>query len=186
MSLNKWAEQSNNNKIKEAKDMIEETAIVVSASQGHAWVKTEKNSSCGSCSSGSSCSSKNNIFSLFGKETNSTQKVANPLYAKPGDKVVIGLQSGDLLKTSLLAYLLPLLTLILFAIVGKSLFAWLGYSIESGAMLFGVAGLIAGFSLADKLVKHVANKRQLEPVILRIKEDTTAQPLEFMPPMFGK
>jgi sigma-E factor negative regulatory protein RseC len=189
MSLNKINDNlSNNNKKannnKNEAHMIEETAVVVNASQGYAWVRPEKSSGCGSCSSKSSCSSTSTL-SLFKKDENVLKKVVNSVHAKPGDKVVIGLESGDLLKSSLLAYILPLVSLILFAIAGQFFFSQLNYNAEIGAMLFGVAGLFAGFGFADMLVHRFSAKKDFEPVILRLQDDAP-HIVEFMPAALGK
>ncbi len=45
-------------------------------------------------------------------------RVVNPLYARPGDTVVVGMQGEALVVYSLLAYLLPLLGLIIAAVSG--------------------------------------------------------------------
>jgi len=144
--------------------MIEKTAVVIRINQGYAWVKSEGMSSCGSCSSAGGCSS----TSLMNpnKESNAMQ-VANPFHAKPGDHVIVGMPSDGLLKSSLLAYLLPLFSLLVFAVLGREIFSLIADNGEIGAILMGVGGLFVGLRFSDTLAQHSDIKEKLQPVILR-------------------
>ena len=71
---------------------------------------------------------------------------------------------------SLLAYLLPLLSMVVFAVLGKELFAWLGMEQESGAVLLGMAGLFSGLKVAGWVASQVGKDEAVSPVILRHKE----------------
>lgn len=162
-----------------ATDMIEQKAIVVNVSKGYAWVKPEGGNSCGSCTSKKGCGSLS-IFSLFERKEFELQRVLNPMHAKPGEHVVIGLQSGQLLTSSLLAYILPLITLIIFSIGGGELFKMLGYQEDLGAIMFGAAGLFFGFGVSRFVSKRLAANHNIQPVILRV-QDNMANELNFMP-----
>lgn len=149
------------------KGMIEQTALVVSVESGHAWiVPQQQGSGCGGCGSKSSCGS-SSTFNLLQREPQK-MRVLNPLYARPGDKVVVGMQGNALVIYSLLAYLLPLLGLIVAAIIGQELFALLGLMPELGAILSGVAGLVSGLRLANLLCNHSFHSTAFQPVILRV------------------
>ncbi|MGB0845154.1 MAG: SoxR reducing system RseC family protein [Thiolinea sp.] len=158
---------SNNNKWRDDK-MIEQTAKVVSIQRGYAWVLPAKAGYCGSCKSEKNCSS-DGLFD-FMKPAAEKMYVANPLHAKPGDEVVIGMQGNALLMYSVFAYLLPLLSMIAFAFLGKELFSALNLHADAGAVLAGVCGLLSGLRLASWLASHIARSENAKPVILRHKE----------------
>lgn len=171
---------SDTNIKRRATDMIEQKAIVVRVSQGYAWVKPESSGhSCGACTSKKGCGSLN-IFSLFERKSFELQRVLNPMHAKPGEHVVIGLQSGQLLTSSLLAYLLPLITLVLFSIGGGELFKWLGYQEELGAIMFGIVGLFFGFGVSRFVSESLAGDNNIQPVVLRV-QDNMSNELNFVP-----
>lgn len=154
--------------------MIEQTAKVVSIKQGYAWVLPAGAKDCGSCASvkngraGGSCSSAG-LFTFF-RPTAEKVYVSNPLHAKPGDEVVIGMQGNALLLYSVFAYLLPLLSMIAFALLGKELFTLLNLHADAGAILAGICGLFSGLRIAAWQASRVARSEDNQPVILRHKE----------------
>lgn len=183
--LNSFPADSNNNKRIEDdtgnETMIEQTARVVSTRQGYAIVSPLGKKNCNSCASKTSGCSSQAFFSFFQNKDQQHLEVLNPLHASPGDEVVIGVQGRGLVMFSLFAYLMPLLTLVVFAVLGSQLFAMMGASSELGAVLAGIAGLFGGFRLARFLSEISARAYDFQPVILRqnVKEDLIAQPLQF-------
>ena len=162
--------------------MIEKAAVVISTHQGYAWVKTENTTSaCSACSSSGSCSSTHSFFTSSNADAGKMQ-VANPFHAKPGDHVIVGLPSDGLLKSSLLAYLLPLMSLIIFAFLGNELFTWFGVNGEFGSISMGIAGLFAGLRFSDTIVQHSELKEKLHPVILRKNVATEEHTVKFLTP----
>ena len=161
--------------------MIEKTAIVISTNQGHAWIKSDDVAACSSCSSSDGCSSSTSFFTGSDKDLGKMQ-VANPLHAKPGEQVIVGLPSDSLLKSSLLAYLLPLLSLLVFSLLGSEIFTWMGTNAELGAILMGIAGLFVGLRFSDTLVQCSDIKEKLQPVILRKYSPSNEHVVEFMAP----
>ena len=157
--------------------MIEQTARVVSLQRGHAWVLPVTVSDCGSCTSGKSKSCGSAGLFDFMKPSAEKVYVANPLRAKPGDEVVIGMQGNALLIYSVFAYLLPLLSMIVFALLGKELFTLLAMHADTGAILAGICGLLSGFKLAAWLAKRIPDSSDATPVILRHKQQHIIQPI---------
>ena len=161
--------------------MIEQIARVESLSHGYAWVQPETSGdSCHGCASGS-CSSTATWFSSKKKAKAEAIYVANPVNAKPGDEVVVGMPPNTVLAYSLLAYLLPLLSMIVFAVLTQQAFQ--AYAIGSndlGAALGGLAGLFFGFKTSSWLVKAMHNNVVNRPVILRHKHLSGAQPITFI------
>ena len=156
--------------------MIEEIAEVIRTGQGYAEIRPEVSGGCSSCASKSGCSSSSSAFNFFLRKKNredvnqQTIRVQNPVYAKPGDKVVIGVRANTVLKGSLLAYFLPLLILLVSAVIGRLLFGWLGMNAELGSILMGVLGLLGGFKFVTNLLKHSNLSSSFEAVILRVVE----------------
>jgi len=163
---------NNNNDKNWAEDMIEEVAEVKMVGQGYAEILPSMTGSCSSCSSNSSCSSSSDAFNFFtGRKTEpQTIRVQNPVYAKPGDKVVVGVRSNIVLKSSILAYMLPLITLLIFAALGDVLFSSMGLNAELGSIVSGLLGLYVGFQIIAGLFNNPTTSQNFEAVILRVIE----------------
>ncbi|PUB84978.1 MAG: hypothetical protein DBP01_14640, partial [gamma proteobacterium symbiont of Ctena orbiculata] len=103
------------------------------------------------------------------KRRHNRLRVFNPIHARPGQRVIIGLQENALLKVSFLAYLLPLVCMILMAILmqaAATLFIWqIG---ELPQVVGGLLGLIGGFILLRQLAGQKQNEPGYQAVILRL------------------
>lgn len=143
--------------------MLEAEGVVVRAGEEGALVETSRASACGSCSSNQSCGS-TTLTQLLGSKT-STFKVLNPIGAAAGERVIIGLEETTLLKSSVLAYLLPLALMFAGAITG-SLLASADMKDAYSAWGAGV-GLMFGFVALKLVTARAGNQRQFQPVILR-------------------
>lgn len=149
--------------------MIEQTARVVSIKGSYAWVMPESATNCDTCSTKTNSCGKTKLFD-FMKPKAEKLYAANPLHAKPGDVVVIGLQSKTLVLYSMLAYLMPLVSLMVFAMLGEALATQLGLPSEASAILAGLAGLLSGLRVAAWLVHQMSDNADSQPMILRHKE----------------
>ena len=91
--------------------------------------------------------------------------VDNPIAARVGERVVVGLQPGVFLKTALVVYLLPLCALLVGAAFG--LF-WAGHS-EARDLYAALGGLIglASSGLALKIFAPILFPHGAQPIILR-------------------
>ncbi|MES9862984.1 MAG: SoxR reducing system RseC family protein [Candidatus Thiodiazotropha sp. LLP2] len=146
--------------------MIEETAKVTRVDGEFAFVETEQRASCGSCQSQGSCST-TVLAGLFKRRYNQL-KVRNTVFAKPGEEVVIGLQEDAFLKISLLAYIFPLIAMMLVAILAQ-LFADY-FELTSGELpqvVGGLLGLIGGFFILRGLAQKKRHDPGYQAVILR-------------------
>jgi sigma-E factor negative regulatory protein RseC len=165
--------------------MIEKAAVVLSISQGYAWVSSDDVTACGSsCTSSASgaCSSLNLQF--YSREKLEQVQVANPFHAKPGDQVIVGLPSEGLLKSSLLVYLLPLVSLLIFAFLGNEVFISMQVNGEIGAVFMGFAGLLGGLRFSNILVQNSSHlKDKLQPVILRKNHNFSEHSIKFVAPI---
>lgn len=144
--------------------MIEETAHVVEAQGEYAWVETQRRSSCGSCSA-KGCGTGALAKILGGRSQR--MKVRNPVHAKPGDDVVLGIRERDLLKGSLAVYVVPLLTMFGGALLGEILAPQWGSEAETLSVFFGLLGLGGGFLWLYRYNRALSREGQLMPVILR-------------------
>lgn len=96
--------------------MIETRALVLRVDGGCAMVATDRTAGCGHCESVKGCASgmPSRLFCFKSRPLT----VLNPVGAEPGERVVIGIQDGVLLKSSIAAYLMPLALLLFGALAG--------------------------------------------------------------------
>ncbi|MDQ5770151.1 SoxR reducing system RseC family protein [Thiothrix subterranea] len=147
--------------------MIEQTAVVVSVDSGHAWIlPQQKSGGCSGCATKTTCST-SSPFDFLNKEAQK-MRVLNPSYARPGDTVVVGVQGDALVAYSLLTYMLPLISLILMALLGRELLAFIGITSEWATIFSGMAGLFGGLRLANLVAARSFQSNDFQPVILRV------------------
>ncbi len=132
--------------------MLETPARVVRLQGDLAWVRVEAPASCGACG-GRGCGSSLYARMLHPREPE--YPVANPIAARPGERVVVGIEEGAVFRAVLAAYVLPLLLLLLGAMLGAAFG-------DRAAALGGAAGLTLGLL---HLRRRPATTRT--PVILR-------------------
>lgn len=140
--------------------MIEEQARVLVVGNGFALVETSSRSACGSCSSSSGCGT-SLVAKLFGERSNRLH-VSDAIGVAVGDLVVIGISDGTLIRASLLAYLWPLIALMLAALLAQSA----GASEGLGALV-GILGLCVGFWTTRRVTGGEAGRVHYRPVLLR-------------------
>ena len=157
--------------------MIEERAVILSleilpqispqistshsSSESVAILEIERKTACGLCGQTRGCG--NSIWGkLFGHQTTAF-KAQNRINAKVGESVIVGINEKAMLKSALLLYLLPLVTLF----VGALLSAYFWQS-DGKTMLGAVTGLTLGLLWVKG---HVMSNRYFslqQPVILRL------------------
>ncbi len=139
-----------------------------------AFVETEQRASCGSCQSQGSCST-TVLAGLFKRRYNHL-KVRNTVFAKPGEEVIIGMQEHAFLKISFLAYIFPLFSMILVAMLAQSLADYFGLtSGELPQVIGGLFGLISGFFLLRGLAQKKRHDSGYQAVILRHADKVPVQ-----------
>ncbi len=141
--------------------MVEGFARVVAVEGGRVWLEPEEMSSCGTCHSAGLCS--------IGKDGGQAKRLASKRFPLPGDlglrvgeRVVVGIAEGTLLKGAATAYGLPLTTLLAGGIIGQEL-----YRTDSMAALGAFSGLVLGLGLARILASILAARGSLTPRFLR-------------------
>jgi sigma-E factor negative regulatory protein RseC len=134
--------------------MLEQTARVVTTAPDGAWVEAVEPSGCGTCG-GHGCSSRR-IAELFQRRPRQFP-VHSDFELAPGDRVVVGIADGSVLKGALRLYGAPLVLML----AGASLAQWL-WGADSAALVGMVAGGVAGWLFARG--GHVQR-----PVVLRLE-----------------
>ncbi|NOZ37762.1 MAG: SoxR reducing system RseC family protein [Gammaproteobacteria bacterium] len=146
--------------------MIEETAVVVKCEGEFAWVEAQRKSACGHCSVNKSCGT-GTIAKIWGQKS-SQMKAINKVHACEGDTVLVGLQEAALVQGSLIIYLLPIVSMILFAIFGKHMAGqWQLASVDGTSVLFAVIGFLLAGILIKIYSKRISADARYQPVVLK-------------------
>ena len=136
--------------------MLEQTAEVVKTAPDGVWVQAVEPSGCGTCG-GQGCSSRR-IAELFQRKPRHFL-VDCDLSLAPGDRVVVGIVSGSVLRSALRAYGLPLGLMLAGALLAQSMWPGDGPAL-AGMVLGGLLGWLA-----------VRGGRAARPVVLRREDD---------------
>lgn len=139
--------------------MIEEAGTVVAVESGVAWVEVERRTACGGCATRDGCGA--SALAKLSANARTRVRVEDTLGVAVGDRVVIGIVAGALLRASFLVYGLPLLAMGTAA-VGS---AAIGLS-DGLCALVGLSGLAIGFVLARRSA-GLAEKSRYAPVLRR-------------------
>ncbi len=143
-------------------EIIHQTVIIKKIEGQYAWILSAEDSACASCASKNSCSSTNLLKPLLDATLkNEGLRVINSLNAAVGDRVDIALSSSSLLRATVLAYLLPLLGLFIFAWLGKLFFG------EVASIIMGLTGLFVGLYLVKIRLSGTRAKTGIEPVMVK-------------------
>ncbi|MDX5373143.1 MAG: SoxR reducing system RseC family protein [Pseudomonadaceae bacterium] len=141
--------------------MIEEQGRVVAVEPGAVWVETRRRSTCSACVANAGCGQGLMDKLGVGRERGLVRALCD-LQLQVGDPVVVGVREELLLRGSLLVYLLPLFCLFATALLAQALA--LGEPLVIGA---GLAGLAGGFLLVRWRSRSVADRPDMQPMVLR-------------------
>ena len=134
----------------------QEEAVVNEVDNGFVYLSTN-NASCNSCSSQSGCTS----FSFLSNTQSRSLKVKNTLRLEKGDRVIVELKTEKLVLGTLLVYILPLVSLLLFSVIGKILIG------EGFSILFGIAGFVLSLIIIKRIMSNRGLSDQFEPKLLK-------------------
>lgn len=125
--------------------MIIETARVLRVSGEAAWVHCDSHAGCQRCAEGRGCGG-GVLGRLVGGRLREVRVDAAGFPLAAGDRVRIGLSETALLQSSLVMYLVPLLTMLAAALIADRLIPppWR----EAASVAAAVPGLLAGLALA--------------------------------------
>jgi sigma-E factor negative regulatory protein RseC len=144
--------------------MLESEALVVKIENGATFVEAQAITGCGGNRCESQGCSTAVLTRLFSQQPKALQ-VNNPIDALVGEHVVVGLEEGAFLKSSVVAYVLPLTALITGAVLGTQ-FAGASEMRDLYAGFGGVIGLISS-ALAIKFFLPTIFTHGEQPIILR-------------------
>lgn len=144
-----------------APTMVEGIAQVVKIDGKTAWLVPEQGSSCGSCASAAACGSKG-VGTTASRLDNRRFRIDNEANLAVGERVVFGIRDNVLLKASIAAYAIPLVTLLLAGSLAQWMF---GSDTITMAALF--VGLVIGLGISRLEAKRLHSKGDLAPLFLR-------------------
>ena len=148
--------------------MIEERAQVVALNEQEVWVETQRRSACGQCTANKGCGTA--VLSKVMGNKRSRVRTLNPKSTKVsvGDEVIIGIQEQALVRGSLVIYMLPLLLMFLFGLLGDVLTSQLLMQNQDVLpIVFGMFGLALGFLWVRRFTRSIADDNRYQPVLLR-------------------
>ncbi len=146
--------------------MIEDVATVVEEDGGKVVIESIRKSSCSNCGAGSACGT-NVLATLFDQNSqNPRMTLENTVGAKVGDRVIVGIDEKIVFKSSFFVYVVPVLSMILFAAVGLLLSDFIGLKSDLVSSVMGIAGLVLGFVWLYFYSKKLATEKQYKPVLL--------------------
>lgn len=148
---------------------VEGIARVVRIDGGTAWFEPEQTTSCGHCASSAACGATsaatgtgNGIGSIARRIEFRRFALDNANDLHIGDRVVVGVNDQSLIKASLTAYAIPLVTA--FAAGG---FAQSAYGDDLLTMATMVTGLFGGLLIARIVARTLTRRGELTPHFLR-------------------
>lgn len=141
--------------------MLYETGLVSDLIGELAVVQTQNQMACASCKVVDTCG--NGIVEKYLSGKIFSSEVYNSLNAKIGDQVILEIPKSSVTKASIIVYLVPLLSFILFASVA-SLFS---YS-ENILILISLAGLALGFAVTKFYNRRLLNSELYLPKMVSI------------------
>ena len=147
--------------------MLEEVGTVVEAGPESILIEIQSRSACSHCTTDSCTTSV--VSKLFGVKRNRFY-IDNSLGANKGDRVVVGIRDDLLVKASLLAYLLPLIVMLVCAALAGALGAGEGWQ-----SLVAMGGLALGLYLVRGSSSKGSYQKRFRPQLLRMADDEGIQ-----------
>ena len=132
------------------------------AGSGTAWVKTTRSSACASCSSRNACHT-----SGGGKEME--VEAINTAQAKVGDRIVLNISTGSLLKATFLLYVFPILAMIAGALIGQMVAEARGTDPSGVSALFAFAFFGLAFFAIRIIGRFLSRDASYKPEIIKIR-----------------
>lgn len=141
--------------------MATEQGVVIRTESKTAWVKTARSSGCDGCSARGSCHASSSSSEM-------EVKALNEIGAKTGDRIVLSIATGSMLKVTFLLYLFPILLLILGAVVGQGLASHFDLNPSALAAILGLSFFSTAFLLVKAAGNKLAQKNAYQPKITKI------------------
>lgn len=156
--------------------ILEEEAEVLRTEGRIAWIDTQRKSTCTSCSARKGCGT-GTLAQVLGQRK-TEMSALNPIGARAGHRVVVGISSGALIKGSLAVYSVPLILLFAMAGFGHVLGSHLHANDPQGwSIAFALLGLVVAFFWVARFGVRIRDNPQYQPVILRIVSESAVIPI---------
>jgi sigma-E factor negative regulatory protein RseC len=142
--------------------MMIESGRIVAIEKDGLWVETIQQSSCGSCSAKQGCGQ--GVLARWASRSGFVRVLLegrDPDNYQLDDEVQIGIPEDVIAAGALFVYLLPLVTMLIFAVVADGL-DW-G---ESGVIISALIGLVLGGVGVKWHSYYHRNNRRLQPVLV--------------------
>ena len=108
----------------------------------------------------------------------SQSRALNKINAKSGDVVILGLKESVLIKSALMMYMLPLISLFVFGVTAKYIDSVFNLGLgEFAIIISAMAGLLFAFMTIRRVAKRYARDPRYQPVILRFANMVEVQQL---------
>lgn len=146
-----------------AVDQMQEEGVVRSLHGGLAQVESVQTEACAGCGAKGACHA-------MGGEKARIVTALNEAKAQVGDRVILSMPRKAVLGASFLAYMVPVLGLILGAALGNSLAPGWGWEAQTGAVVLGLGGLAGSWLLVSVIAKKLAKKSNFTVRIVRVLE----------------
>lgn len=144
--------------------MIEQHGIVIETGGHMAAVTGLGGDGCSSCKVSAGCGAASLV--RFFQRRKRILWVRNPIAARSGDRVIVGMDESTFLRMAMLAYALPVFALLSGAIIGDQLAS--AGSEEPMAVIFGLIGLIGGLWIARGLSTSIVTNKRHQASITQI------------------
>ena len=140
-----------------------EIALVTKiTSERKVQVVIKRSEACGACAAKGACQA------LGGRTKDFFLELDNPIGAQVGDTVRITVSEAAVVRASAILYLLPAVSLILFALLGNALATRFGVSSDVASVSGAALGLGIGFLATWVTSKKAEKNKKVVPVITRI------------------
>lgn len=129
---------------------------------GTAWVRTTRSSACEGCSSRDACHGEGG-----GKEME--VEAINTADARVGDRIVLNIENGSLLKATFLLYVFPILAMIAGAVLGQAVAVMRGTDPSGLSALFGFLFFGLAFIVIRVTGRRLSKNASYRPEIIKIR-----------------
>ena len=144
--------------------MIEEQALVIKASKERVTLEVVRTKPCGLCGQVRGCG--NSIWGKIFSHQSGYIETRNDLNAKLGDIVILGIDESLMLKSSLMLYGVPLLSMFLGMVFANS---FVKEMMELYTLIGAVTGLILGIVMIKRFINEKMQMFYNEAQLIRFK-----------------
>ncbi|MBB6523709.1 SoxR reducing system RseC family protein [Pseudoteredinibacter isoporae] len=129
--------------------MIQEDGRIIAVADDHLWLQTTQKTTCDSCQGRHACGQRllQNLNESHGLLKVPLMDAAATAF-KQGETVTIGIEESTLLRATMMAYLMPLILLLVLAFAGQQL----------GGELLSILGALSGLAVGGLWVRHRLSK----------------------------